>query len=290
MKNISGKCPHHACSFLFGLILPGTPFRSLALAGAVFSLVLFGLLSVVQAKKSPATQRPYVIDSKTYYPIPSSEGYTKQGIASWYGPGFHGHKTSNGEIYDMQQMTAAHKVLPMNTMLLVHNLENNRKVVVRINDRGPFVRVRIIDLSHTAAKALGILQRGTMRVEIIALAKKFQQKKDGSAVLIYDDIQQGDYFVQIGAFQYRGNAETLAKRFKEAGHHTMVYCWKREEQKLFRLWVYVGHTLNRAEDAEHRLLHKGYNDAFIVRYDKEQESPPLNAAPGRLLPGLPRVR
>ncbi|MBM9521145.1 septal ring lytic transglycosylase RlpA family protein [Desulforhopalus vacuolatus] len=237
----------------------------------MFSLVLFGSLPAIHAKKIPATQRPYVIDSKTYYPIPSSEGYTKQGLASWYGPGFHGHKTSNGEIYNMHEMTAAHKVLPMNTTLLVHNLENDKKVVVRVNDRGPFVRGRIIDLSHKAAKALGIVKKGTMRVEIIALAKKFRKKKDGSAVLSYDDIQHGDYFVQIGAFRYPGNAEALAKRFHDAGHKTMIYRWQGEKQELFRLWVYVGHTLSRAEDAERKLQDKGYKGAFIVRCDEEQK-------------------
>ena len=272
-----------------GSSLPETLLRFIVLAGVVFSLVFPASLSKAQAKKVPATQRPYVIDSKTYYPIPSSEGYTKQGIASWYGPGFHGHKTSNGEIYNMHEMTAAHKLLPMNTMLLVHNLENDRKVVVRVNDRGPFVRGRIIDLSHTAAKALGILKQGTMQVEIIALANKFRKRKDGSAVLSYDDIQHGDYFVQIGAFSYRGNAETLAKRFNDAGHNTMIYRWQGAEQELFRLWVYVGHTLNRAENAERSLLDKGYDGAFILRYDKEQKQP-LSATPGRPLHDSSHVR
>jgi rare lipoprotein A len=288
VKKILSKFPHIP-PFFSGPGLFGSLFRSLILAGVVFSLVFTGSPSTAQTKKIPATQRPYVINSKTYYPIPTAEGYTKEGIASWYGPGFHGRKTSNGEVYNMYEMTAAHKLLPMNTMLLVHNLENDRKVVVRVNDRGPFVRDRIIDLSHTAAKALGILKKGTMRVEIVALANKFRKKKDGSAVLSYDDIQHGDYFVQIGAFRYRSNAKALAKRFHDAGHNTMIYRWQGEKQELFRLWVYVGHTLNRAEDAERRLQNKGYDGAFIVRYDKEQKQP-LSAAPRRLLSDSPRVR
>ncbi|MCI5132293.1 MAG: septal ring lytic transglycosylase RlpA family protein, partial [Candidatus Electrothrix sp. EH2] len=98
-------------------------------------------------KKIPGTQRPYVIEGQTYYPIPSAQGYEETGLASWYGDPFHGRKTANGETYDMYGVTAAHKTLPMNTMLLVKNLRNGKTATVRINDRGPFVDGRIIDLS-----------------------------------------------------------------------------------------------------------------------------------------------
>ena len=96
-------------------------------------------------------------------------GYREQGIASWYGEPFHGRRTSNGEVYNMYGPTAAHKTLPMHTILLVRNLDNGRSTVVRINDRGPFVRERVIDLSYTKAQELGVLARGTARVEIVAL-------------------------------------------------------------------------------------------------------------------------
>ena len=122
--------------------------------------------------KSKATQRPYVIKGITYIPIPSASGYRESGIASWYGEPFHGRRTSNGEIYDMYGDTAAHKTLPMDTMLLVKNLDNGRSTVVRVNDRGPFVRERIIDLSFTKAKELGVVGKGTARVEIVALEER----------------------------------------------------------------------------------------------------------------------
>jgi len=103
------------------------------------------------ARSIPPTQRPYEIFGEVYYPLPSADGFAEEGIASWYGPDFHGNCTSCGEIYDMYEFTAAHKLLPMHTYVRVLNLENNRETVVRINDRGPFVKGRVIDLSLAAA-------------------------------------------------------------------------------------------------------------------------------------------
>jgi rare lipoprotein A len=130
-----------------------------------------------KGKKIPATQRPYVIEGQKYYPIPSADGYEETGLASWYGDPFHGRKTANGETYDMYGVTAAHKTLPMNTMLLVRNLVNGKTATVRINDRGPFVDGRIIDLSYTTAKELGIYRRGTGKVQIVALCAAEQEDK-----------------------------------------------------------------------------------------------------------------
>lgn len=125
-----------------------------------------------KGRKRPATQRPYVIKNKKYYPVPSADGYVEKGIASWYGGMFHGRKTANGETYNMRGDTAAHKTLPMNTMLLVENLVNGKHAVVRINDRGPFVSGRIIDLSYTTAQQLGIFKNGTEKVRITALGEE----------------------------------------------------------------------------------------------------------------------
>ncbi|XOF32374.1 MAG: septal ring lytic transglycosylase RlpA family protein [Candidatus Electrothrix sp. YB6] len=128
-------------------------------------------------KKHPATQRPYVIEGHTYYPIPSADGYREKGFASWYGPPFHGRKTANGEIYNMYSRTAAHKTLPMGTMLLVKNLKNGKSSVVRINDRGPFISGRIIDLSYSTALELGIVNNGTEHVQIVALGEELENEK-----------------------------------------------------------------------------------------------------------------
>lgn len=111
----------------------------------------------------------YVIDGVTYRVMETSEGYREVGIASWYGGYFHGRRTSSGDVYDMYQMTAAHKSLPLPTYVRVTHLGNGRSVVLRVNDRGPFVGDRIIDLSFAAATKLGMAEQGTAQVEVVAL-------------------------------------------------------------------------------------------------------------------------
>jgi rare lipoprotein A len=116
------------------------------------------------------TGNPYTVNGRTYYPLVSANGYDKTGIASWYGWHFHGRLTADGERYDMHAMSAAHTTLPLPTLVRVTNLENGRQVVVRVNDRGPFVKNRLIDLSYAAAKELGFAKKGTTRVRVQALA------------------------------------------------------------------------------------------------------------------------
>lgn len=115
------------------------------------------------------TMRPYSVFGITYYPAVAPMGERTEGIASWYGPNFHSKKTSNGEIYNMHDMTAAHKTLPMNTVVKVDNLENGRTIIVRINDRGPFVAGRIIDLSNKAAHQIDMVRKGTAKVRVTVL-------------------------------------------------------------------------------------------------------------------------
>ncbi|HHH85059.1 MAG TPA: septal ring lytic transglycosylase RlpA family protein [Firmicutes bacterium] len=120
----------------------------------------------------------------------------ERGIASWYGPGFHGRKTANGETYNMYEMTAAHKALPFNTRVKVIDLETGRSVIVRINDRGPFVAGRIIDLSYAAARALGMEKKGTAHVELQVIFGN-DSRKPG---------QSGYYYIQVGIFSKKANA------------------------------------------------------------------------------------
>ena len=120
----------------------------------------------------------YKVRGKTYYVMPSADGFTQTGIASWYGNKFHGHLTSNGEIYDMYAMSAAHKNLPIPTYAKVTNLANNKSVIVRVNDRGPFHESRVIDLSFSAAYKLDMLKTGTAKVKIEAITEfGISQKK-----------------------------------------------------------------------------------------------------------------
>ncbi|WP_024790534.1 MULTISPECIES: septal ring lytic transglycosylase RlpA family protein [unclassified Lebetimonas] len=160
------------------------------------------------AKK--ATQKAYAVNGNVYIPkkhVPI--GWTQTGTASWYGPNFHGKYTSDGEIYNMYEYSAAHKTLPMNTMVKVTNLNNGRSVIVRINDRGPFVKGRIIDLSYAAAKKIGIDATGTapVRVEVVGFKGK--------------DYVNG-YMIQIGAFQRYEGAEITAKKYKNLGYNTVI--------------------------------------------------------------------
>ena len=111
----------------------------------------------------------YEVRGKTYQVLPTATGFKEQGIASWYGGKFHGRKTANGEVYDMHQLTAAHKTLPLPTYVLVKNIDNGFAVIVRVNDRGPFIDDRIIDLSYAAAKELRMVDAGIGEVQIEAL-------------------------------------------------------------------------------------------------------------------------
>ncbi|HKF52497.1 MAG TPA: septal ring lytic transglycosylase RlpA family protein [Candidatus Acidoferrales bacterium] len=130
---------------------------------------------------------------------PATPGeYTEQGVASWYGPQFNGRRTSDGEVYDMYQLTAAHRTLPFNAVVRVTNLTNGKQVNVRINDRGPFVANRIIDLSYAAAEAIGMVGPGTAEVRLDVMAGP--------------DPNVGFFGVQVGAFQVKENAERLQRQ------------------------------------------------------------------------------
>lgn len=216
--------------------------------------------------KIPRTQHPYEIMGKTYYPIPSAFGYNHEGVASWYGKKFHGHKTSNGETYNMYSDTAAHKTLPMNTHLLVENLENGKKTFVRINDRGPFVKGRIIDLSYTAAKEIGMEEKGTSRVRITALGeatKSVHGLETTEHFLPYQDFNQGEFFVQIGSFTQKENAERLKNSMLTQGHKTIIKLYEDGTEKFYRVQIRGGSNLPDAERMAGS-LEKRFPGAFVI--------------------------
>ena len=218
-------------------------------------------------RPGPATQRPYIIAGKTYYPVPSAKGYHETGIASWYGKKFHGRKTSNGERYDMYAETAAHKTLPMGTMLVVRNLDNNKKTVVRVNDRGPFVKGRIIDLSHTAARKIGLIQNGTARVSITALGEAEPARQKASTVPIklkHQDFQKGEFYIQVGAFEHLDNARKLARTFADQGRDVVIQQYPAAGIQLYRVMVFSGTTLKIARRYERDLENNGFPNALII--------------------------
>lgn len=155
----------------------------------------------------------YEVLGKRYKVLPTHIGFKEKGIASWYGRKFHGRRTSSGEPYDMFAMTAAHKSLPIPTYAKVKNLKNGKEIIVKINDRGPFVDDRVIDLSYTAAKKLGVYDSGTAPVMITAIDShaynKYKNKKSAQVVTSSASYHRPLY-VQLGAFRHKHNAEKIA--------------------------------------------------------------------------------
>lgn len=223
--------------------------------------------SVPKSDRIPPTQKPYRINGKTYYPLPSARGYVETGIASWYGSKFHGRKTSNGETYNMWATTAAHKTLPMNTHLLVENLENGKEMTVRINDRGPFVKGRIIDMSKTGATRLGFIGNGTTKIRITALAESTTYRS-GEVVTErfkeYPDFQHGEFYVQIGAFGDENNARRLKERMLGWGRKAVIRKFDRGDMIFFRVQIRAGDTLAGAEKVEKVMSESGFPGAFVV--------------------------
>lgn len=231
----------------------------------ILSIIFIFLFSPSAFARTKATQKPYVIKGKRYYPIPSAVGYSERGIASWYGKKFHGRKTSNGETYNMYSMTAAHKTLPMNTSLLVTNQTNGRRIVVRVNDRGPFVQGRIIDLSYRAAQELGMAHAGVANVHVQAISKD-KIKVDQYGRANYPDIKQGNFYVQIGAFANKGNAIRLEARFKKLGHKTAIQQHNGEKGLIYRVHIFAGYTMQKAKLFEKAILNNGYTGSFIIAH------------------------
>ncbi len=209
-------------------------------------------------KGGKGTQRPYTINGVTYYPLASAHGYAEEGVASWYGPNFHGKRTSNGEIYDMYAMTAAHKILPMNTVLKVTNMENGRSIEVRVNDRGPFVAGRIIDLSRAGAEALDMHKKGTARVRVETLG-------DIPGVDMADlSSMRGVFYVQVGAFVNPENAERLLTRMQRMGYAgSRLHFREVDGERYWRVHAGTFGSLGEAERAR-RDLDGQFKGAFVI--------------------------
>ena len=184
--------------------------------------------SIAPPRRSDRGNPPfYDVLGKRYHVLPSSAGYVERGVASWYGRDFHGLATSSGETYDMHSMTAAHTTLPLPTWAEVTNLANGKRVVVKINDRGPFVDNRLIDLSYAAAIALDMVGPGTARVEVRAMNGPQTPVSSEASVaasaaaptlVAAAPPQAVDHmFVQVGAFSQEDNAARLVARLRASG-------------------------------------------------------------------------
>lgn len=226
-------------------------------------------LVLLPTPKKDKALESYVVNGERYYPIPDSLGYVQTGKASWYGRKFHGRRTASGEVYDMFKKTAAHKTLPFGTYVKVVNLSNQKEVVVRINDRGPFAKGRIIDLSYTAAKEIGLVGPGVAKVKLIALGKekgKFESPLGEKPVVEIKQLMSQGFTVQVGAFSARENALKLADRLLVVFDYVDVSVYKHwRKGTLYRVRVSKSKTMSQALRMEKKLVGMGFKEAFVVR-------------------------
>ena len=230
-----------------------------------------------EPKSKYGNPESYVVFGKRYYVLPSVQGYVEEGIASWYGPKFHGKRTSSGETYDMYKVTAAHKTLPIPCYARVTNKKNGRSIIVRINDRGPFHDNRIIDLSYTAAVQLGIVSRGTGYVEVRAIDPTTsptaiaETQTSATTRVVPEQVPEQapaelKIFVQVGAFQVLDNAQGLVRRLQSHDITDVeVHEFTIAEQDIHKVWI---GPLNDVAEADaiviklNQIQHQDYKIVF----------------------------
>lgn len=232
-----------------------------------------------EPRRSAGNKSPYTVWGKKYRVLDSNDGYVERGIASWYGEKFHGHKTSNGEVFDMYAMSAAHKSLVIPSYARVTNLDNGRSVIVRVNDRGPFHGDRLIDLSYAAAKKLGYQGRGTARVEVAAITVR----QDGSMTLagkpfpgsraplerhetVAHSSESGRaLFLQLGSFSSRSPADILLNRARhEVSNPVRVRSVETASGRFHRVQVGPFNDTEEAERLQRLLEGRGYAETILL--------------------------
>ncbi|MGA6829171.1 septal ring lytic transglycosylase RlpA family protein [Nitrospira sp. NS4] len=220
------------------------PIRRYSAARILFVLVLCSLLQSCRTQAPPVERFPG-------YPI----GFVERGTASWYGPGFDGNKTANGERYDMHKLTAAHRTLPLGSVAVVRSLTSNRQVTVRINDRGPFAKGRVLDLSLAGARAIGMIGNGTDQIELRVVG--YTGRPEGMGVLR----------VQVGSFADLQNARGLFDRVRTlypGGRITQV---DLPDGRRYRVQVGQFLTESQAQAASARLDADYDLQSFVIRDD-----------------------
>ena len=232
----------------------------------------------VQPEKSPRGNPAfYEVLGQRYYVMDSAQGYEERGVASWYGRKFHGNPTANGERYDMHGVSAAHKSLPLPTWVEVTNLKNGRKINVRVNDRGPFVHNRLIDLSYGAAVKLDMVETGTTLVNVRALGKAPDTRERAAAAppqaVANRSVPQlravsRKLYVQVGAFGERENAERLMKKLSTDGLKDVFVLSDLEAVPvLHRVRVGPVAEVDQYDGIVAQLASLGYADTHLVSED-----------------------
>jgi len=214
--------------------------------------------------------RSYKVLGKRYNPTYVEVGQVMNGVSSWYGPNFHGKQTSNGEVYNMHARTAAHKTWPMDTMVKVKNLQNGKSTIVRINDRGPFVRGRVIDCSYTAGKEIGHDKMGIAKVslQVVGFAGKVEsdaaiarQKREHTQ----QRIVLSNFGVQVGAFRLHEGAKVYQRKYSALyrRYNTIIRRFNDiDGAPLYRVWLMGYRSEDEARDFK---AHHDLAGAFIVR-------------------------
>jgi len=269
----------------------------------IIPLLFIGLVSGCSAKKTPdaatsgqarlpngtggihKTGNPYNIGGRWYTPMPFENGYDETGVASWYGRDFDGKPTANGETYDMHALSAAHKTLPLPTLVRVTNLENGRSVIVRVNDRGPFVKERLIDLSYAAAKQLGYARNGTAHVRVQSLQLPPPSKQEtqtmGKKLMAADHpnsvhvsspdalaapatAASGKIFVQLGAFSSKDNAIRLEQQLKSSFTAIHTIAVQLGGKTLYRVRIGPYEDMVNIEQTVLSLQSHGFDKPVVV--------------------------
>ena len=237
----------------------------------------------VEPRSRIGNSASYQVFGKTYYVLPSANGYQETGGASWYGKKFHGHETSNGDIYDMYAMSAAHKSLPLPTYVKVRNLANQREVIVRVNDRGPFHEGRIIDLSYAAAAKLGMLDRGTAEVEVTAIDPVAWQAQQGDSQqaaavaavkpavqLAANSAAPADAvvgrYLQAGAYGSETSARAAVAKLAGLNVPAKVASVQREDRTLYRVLLGPEVEMAKLEALIEPLAQLGFPGAHLVNW------------------------
>ena len=215
------------------------------------------ILSEELSGKANKTGRTYRVYGRTYRPLLTAKGFTEKGIASWYGPSCQGRNTSCGEVFDMYKLSAAHRLLPMHTKITVTNLENGKSITLPVNDRGPFIPGRVLDLSYAAAKRLALVDKGLARV-LIRTEGPVNGQDAGDLT--------GEFFVHVGSFEAEKDARVLLEDMKSLGYRPSILKVVRADRYGEVFWrVEVGpfKSMVAADKAETRVS-KDYPSAFVV--------------------------
>lgn len=204
-------------------------------------------------------QRPYTVDGERYVPLLNADGFREEGLASWYGAEEHGGPTSNGEVFDMYKPTAAHKTLPLGCYIRVTSRANGKSTIVRVNDRGPFMPGRIVDLSYRSAQDLDIVGLGVapVMIEVVPSGSVTADRviaPDGGAV----------YTLQVAAFTDRATARLVSERLEKELAYAAVREVETERGRFYRVHAGKFRSRSDAEAARSSIARNGYPDAFIV--------------------------